>query len=159
MATAAAVRAEAGFLPNSTSIAIMKLVHGYFRRTGKPWAYIDQRWLLDKLEAWYGVKIARSTLNYNLRILRKAGIFETMTRHHRDPHTGEFIPRVTMYKPTPALRRWFAKLANYFKRCGWTPSVPALAAGHMAVVGAATTRHDAWLELNRQKKKRKRRGG
>lgn len=150
--------ASAVFKPNRTSEAIMMLVHGYFTKTKKPWTLMDQRWMLEKLEKWHHHKISRSTLNYNLRILREQGLIETVTRHQRDPHTGEFVCRITLYKMTTKLKRFFSKLASYFARCGWIPSVRQLKAGVLPVVGSATTKEAALREYLQLKKELSRKG-
>lgn len=137
------------FLPSKSGELIMMLLHGYFKRTGKPWAYIDQQWMLNKLLIWHKVKMARSTLNYNLKILRENGMIETTTRHHIDPKTNQFVCRVTLYKITKKLRSFFYKIAEYFKRIGWTPSLKALKAGHMPAVGRIETREEAFYEVKR----------
>lgn len=144
------------FVPNSTSLAIMKLIHGYLTKTHKPWNLIDQKWMLTHLAKWYGVEISRSALIYNLAILRKQGIIESICRHRRDPQTGEFICEKTLYKMTRKLKSFFNKLAAYFQRCDWVPSFAQLQAGMVPVVGAATTPeevHKACLEERRRRKK------
>lgn len=144
---------DATWQPNSTSLEIMKLVHGYFSKTRKPWTLMSQEWMLEHLRLWYGLKISRSTLNYNLAILREQGLIETVTRHKRDKQTGTFICRVTLYKACRKLSKFFSKLAGYFKRCGWVPNIKALAAGYVPVVGAATTKADvckAYVEEKRR---------
>lgn len=135
------------FMPSKSGLKIMELIHGYFKQTGKPWAYIDQAWMLEKLEQWHGVKMARSTLNYNLKLLRDNGFIETTARHYRDPATNKFVCRVSLYKITKKLRQFFYKVATYFKRIGWVPSVKALKAGFIPVVGKVTTRHEAFTEI------------
>lgn len=143
--------------PNKTSMAIMKLVHGYFTRTRKPWTLMSQNWMLGKLNEWYGLKISRSTLNYNLAILRQQGLVDTITRHKRDPRTGHFICQVTLYKATKTLKKFFSALARYFQRCGWVPDIKSLAKGCQPVVGAATTPdkvHAAYLEEKRRRGRR-----
>lgn len=132
----------------------MQLLHGYFRRTGKPWAYIDQQWMLDKLLDWYGIRMARSTLNYNLKRLRENGFIDTTPRHYTDPATGKFVCRVTLYKITKKLRSFFHKVAEYFKRIGWSPSLEALKAGYLPVVGRITTKEAAWVEMCQVKRRR-----
>jgi hypothetical protein len=144
----------APFRPNKTSFAIMQLVHGYFCSTRKPWTLMSQKWILEQLEAWYGLRIARSTLNYNLRLLREEGIIETVTRHKRDPISGEFVCQVTLYKATKALKKYFGGLARYFKRCKWVPDVKALWAGHQPVVGRCDTPDKAYAEAVSQKRAR-----
>jgi hypothetical protein len=139
------------FVPNRTSFAIMKLVHGYFHKTGKSWTLMDQKWMVGKLKEWYGVNICRSTLNYNLAILRSVGIIETVTRHKRDK-SGEFVPQKTLYKMTKQLKRFFAGLANYFKRCNWLPSFKHLKMGFVPTVGAATTREQVFVEYQRMRR-------
>lgn len=149
--------AEMVFHPNKTSMAIMKLVHGYFAKTRKPWTLMSQAWMLEKLNEWHGLKISRSTLNYNLVILRKQGLIETVTRHKRDKQTGTFVCQVTLYRASKALKKFFSRLASYFKRCGWVPDIKALRAGVVPVVGAATdakAAHQARLEEERRRKRR-----
>ena len=148
---------ELAFRPNKTSFAIMQLIHGYFSATGKPWSLIDQQWILEHLEKWHGVRIARSTLNYNLKILREQGVIETITRHKRDKHTGHFVCQVTLYKATRALKRFFGKLASYFKRCRWVPDIKTMEKGHVPAVGRATSKEaafDAVLDLKRERRRR-----
>jgi repressor of nif and glnA expression len=129
------------------------LIHGYFRKTGKHWTLMSQAWILEKLEEWYGYKIARSTLNYNLRILEDQGLIDRRPRHIRCKQTGKFEPRVTLYKATAALKKFFARLAGYFKRCGWVPDAKALRAGYIPVVGKATTKKEVFEEYVRQKRR------
>jgi lipopolysaccharide biosynthesis glycosyltransferase len=146
------------FEPNKTSFAIMKLVNGYFCKTRKPWTLMSQVWILEKLDAWHGIKIARSTLNYNLKILREQGLIETVTRHKRDQVSGEFVCRVTLYKAAKKLRKFFARLATYFKRCSWIPDIKSLRQGAVPVVGAATTQvevFDKYVEEVRRRRKKK----
>jgi hypothetical protein len=143
---------EKVFKPNRTSLAIMMLVHGYFSATRKSWTLMDQRWMLEHLEKWHHLKVSRSTLCYNLRILRGQGLIDTVTRHQRDPHTGEFTCRVTLYKMTGALRRFFSKLARYFKQCKWIPSVKQLKSGVLPVVGTATSKEEALREYQQLRK-------
>lgn len=143
------------FRPNKTSLAIMQLVNGYFCKTGKPWTLMTQKWILKHLAEFYGVKIARSTLNYNLAILRKEGLVETVTRHKRDPKSGEFICQPTLYKAAKKLRRFFSRLAGYFKRCDWVPSFQALKAGYVPAVGKATTKEEVFREYLSQKRRGK----
>src|SRR6266702_6542802 len=144
--------ADAAFVPNKTSLAIMQLVHGYLTKTGKGWTLMDQKWMLEKLAEWYDVRITRRALGYNLAILRKEGIIETEKRHKRDPKTGDFIPRVTLYKMTKKLKKVFARLAGYFKRCGWVPTIRQLAMGFVPVVGSATSREEVFRAYQRKKK-------
>jgi hypothetical protein len=145
------------YKPNATSLAIMQLVHGYFTKTKKSWTLMDQAWILDKLYKWHKIKIARSTLCYNLRILRQKGLLSTVTRHQRDPKTREFVCRVTLYKMTSKLKRFFNKIAAYYSRCGWVPSMRQLKSGVLPVLGAATTRESAlreYLLLKREMKRK-----
>lgn len=152
--------ATSAFVPNKTSLAIMQLVHGYFcHQKHKPWTLMSQAWILEHLEKWYGYRISRSTLNYNLRILREQGLIVTVTRHMRCPKTRQFIPRVTLYKASSKLKKFFSKLASYFKRCKWVPNVKALAAGHLPVVGAATTKEAAHAAVVEEKRRRRRGSG
>jgi hypothetical protein len=132
----------------------MELVHGYFCYTGKPWTLMSQAWILEQLETWHGLKIARSTLNYNLRILREEGLISTVTRHKRDRITGEFICQLTLYKPTKALKKFFAGVARYFKKCRWVPDIKSQWAGHQPVVGRADTPDKAYAEYVSQKRAR-----
>jgi repressor of nif and glnA expression len=113
---------------------------------------MSQAWMLEKLEEWYGYTIHRSTLNYNLRILEEQGLIIRQARHIRCRKTGEFVPQVTLYKISAALKKHFAKLASYFKRCGWVPDIKALRAGYLPVVGKVTTRKDVFEEYVRQKR-------
>ncbi|MHC1696872.1 MAG: winged-helix domain-containing protein [Geobacteraceae bacterium] len=142
------------FRPNRTSEQILMLVHAYFRKTGKHWSLMSQTWILEKLEEWYGYKIARSTLNYNLRILEEQGLIDRRQRHIRCTKTGKFSPRVTLYKATSALKKFFSRLAGYFKRCGWVPDIKALRNGYRPAVGAATTSLEIHEEYVRQKRRR-----
>ena len=146
------------FKPNSTSLEIMKLVHGYFSKTKKSWTLMDQKWILDKLYKWHKIKISRSTLCYNLRILRRHGILDTVTRHQRDPKTGDFVCRITLYKMTGKLKRFFSKLASYYARCGWIPSARQLKAGVLPVLGVATSREAALREYQQLVKDMKKKG-
>ncbi len=149
---------DAVFRPNKTSMAIMQLVHGYFCKTRKPWTLMSQKWILEHLDKWYGIKIARSTLNYNLRILREQGLIDTVTRHKRDKRSGAFICQVTLYKASKRLKKFFSKLASYFKRCGWAPDIKRLEAGHIPAVGIATHKEAAFKEWVQQKRERRRAG-
>lgn len=133
------------YLPSKSGEKVLRLIFGYFKRTGKPWAYLDQQWMLDKIEDWHGVKMARSTLNYNLRKLEDAGYLVRTSRHIKDAN-GKFFPRVTMYKITKKLRTLFYRVAEFFKRIGWTPSLKQLKAGWVPVVGKVTTKEDAHRE-------------
>lgn len=144
------------FVPNRTSLCVMQLVHGYFSKTRKPWTLMSQRWILEKLEQWHGIKIGRSTLNYNLAILRKEGLIDTVTRHKRCPKTNQFVCQVTLYKASRKLKKFFGKLAGYFRRCDWVPDVKELRAGVVPVVGKATSperARAAYLEELRLQKK------
>lgn len=144
------------FVPNRTSLCVMQLVHGYFSKTRKPWTLMSQRWILEKLEQWHGIKIGRSTLNYNLAILRKEGLIDTVTRHKRCPKTNRFVCQVTLYKASRKLKKFFGKLAGYFRRCNWVPDVKELRAGVVPVVGKATSperARAAYLEELRLQKK------
>jgi hypothetical protein len=147
------------FRPNRTSFAIMQLVHGYFCATRKPWTLMSQAWILEQLDKWYELRIARSTLNYNLAILREQGLIDTVTRHKRDPKTGAFLCQVTLYKASSKLKKFFGRLASYFKRCRWVPDIKALAAGHVPAVGIATSKERAFTAYVDQKRERRRRGG
>ena len=151
--------ASATFHPNATSFVIMKLIHGYFSKTKKPWNLIDQKWILDKLEKWHGLKISRSTLNYNLKILRGEKIIETVTRHRRDPKTGAFKCEVTLYKRTSRLKSFFNKLAKYFERCDWVPSVKRLAFGMIPVVGKVQDKAGALKEMLDERRRKQARPG
>ena len=146
--------ATATFHPNATSLAIMKLIHGYFCKTKKPWNLISQEWILARLKEWYDVDISRSALNYNLAILRKNKIIETTTRHKRDEKTGEFVCQVTLYKRTAGLRKCFSALAGYFKRCGWVPNVKRLAFGMIPVVGAVTTPEESLKHMLEERRRK-----
>jgi hypothetical protein len=146
------------YLPTKSGRLILELIHGYFKRTKKPWAYIDQVWIMEKLQQWRGVKVSRSTLNYNLRRLEDEGFLIRTSRHYTDPHTGRFTPRVTMYKITKKLKSFFFQAAEYFKRCGWVPSLKALKAGYLAAVGMATTPAEAVAVCAAERRRRGRSG-
>lgn len=126
-----------GFVPNRTQLAVMQLHHGYFCRTNKKWAIIDQTWMLCKLRDWYGIQIKRRCLAKNLAILREEGMIDSKQRHWNRPASapgdgsplpgnGHFEPRPSMYRITKKLKQFFHKLANYFKRCNWNPEIPGL---------------------------------
>ncbi|KAB0665633.1 hypothetical protein F6V25_07885 [Oryzomonas japonica] len=142
------------FAPNKTSYRLMKLFHGYFRKTGKGWAHISQGWIIGQMEAFEKQKLPASTLNYNLAILEREGFIIRQKRHIRDKSTGHLTFRPSMYKITKKLRTFFAKLATYFKRCGWTPTLPQLGRGITAVVGTVTTREEAFYEYRSQQRAR-----
>jgi len=103
---------------NPTAQAILYLVHGYLTKKHKGWSLISQAWMLDTLADWYKIKISRSTLNYNLALLRTAGLIETQKRHKRGDN-GELICRVTLYKLTKKMRSFFYKVSRYFHNIGW----------------------------------------
>jgi len=149
----------APFQPNKTSMQIMKLVNGYFVKTRKSWTLMSQKWMMERLREFYGVKVPRSTLNYNLRILRKQGLIDTVTRHHRDKATNKFVPSVTLYKATSKLKKFFSSVATYFKRCGWLPDIKTVQAGVVPVVGVATTKAGCIEEHLKRRTQDKRRGG
>lgn len=141
-------------------MAIMMLVHGYFTKTRKAHTLMSQAWMLEHLQRWHGLKISRSTLNYNLAILRRQGMIDTVTRHKRE-RNGEFVCQVTLYKMTKGLRRFFGSLALYFRRCDWVPPLKALAAGIVPAVGAVQSRVDAaaqyWRGLREERDRGRRR--
>lgn len=133
----------------------MELVSGYFTRTRKGHTLMSQAWILEQLAGpWHKLKIARSTLNYNLKILRREGLIETVTRHKRDPKTGHFTCQVTLYKMTKKLRKFLYKTAGWFKRIGWVPDLKALKNGYQPVVGAATTAEDVVKSIRQQRRER-----
>lgn len=135
----------------------MELVSGYFTRTRKGHTLMSQAWILEQLAGpWHKLKIARSTLNYNLKILRQQGLIETVTRHKRDPKTGHFVCQVTLYKMTKKLRKFLYKMAGWFKRIGWVPDWKALKNGYVPVVGAATSPEDAIRSIRQQRRERER---
>lgn len=135
----------------------MELVSGYFTRTRKGHTLMSQAWILEQLSGpWHKLKIARSTLNYNLKILRQQGLIETVTRHKRDPKTGHFLCQVTLYKMTPKLRKFLYKMAGWFKRIGWVPDWKALKNGYVPVVGAATSPEEAIRSIRQQRRERER---
>ena len=103
---------------NPTAQAILYLVHGYLTKKHKGWSLISQAWILETLDAWYKIKISRSTLNYNLALLRTAGLIETQKRHKRGDN-GELVCRVTLYKLTKKMRSFFYKVSRYFHNIGW----------------------------------------
>jgi len=146
---------EPTFIPNRTSLIIMEMIHGYFTRTRKHWSLISQEWLLDRMSEWKGYTISRSALNYNLRILRKQGLIETVTRHKRDPVTGQFLCQVTLYKMAKKLRQFFFRIASYFKRIGWVPELKTLKSGYVPAVGAATTRAEVFAAFVRERRRRR----
>lgn len=110
---------------NGTALEICKIIHGYLTKTGKQWALIDQQWMLRCLDDWYGHKIERSVLCYNLKHLVAAGYLNRVTRHRRNPETGKFEPRVTLYKMTMKLRAVFLRFATYFRGIGWRNHITA----------------------------------
>lgn len=141
------------FAPNKSCFRIMKQLHGYFRATGKAWAHISQAWLMQSVDKYEHQPIPRSTLNYNLRILEAEGFIVRQKRHMRDKKSGQLIFRVSMYKITKRLRQFFAKLAKYYKNCGWTPTVKQMEHGHVAAVGTATTREAAFMAFLSQRRR------
>ena len=138
------------FAPNKTTLRIMKQLHGYFSATKKGWAHISQAWLMEMLEKYENQKVPSSTLNYNLRILEDQGFIQRQKRHKRDNVTGQIIFRPSMYKITSKLRKFFSKLATYFKRAKWTPTMKQMEYGHVPVVGVATSREEILHEYRRQ---------
>ena len=142
------------FAPNKTCLRIMKQLHGYFSATKKGWAHISQAWLMEQLEKYEKQTVPSSTLNYNLRILEDHGFIQRQKRHIRDNATGQIIFRPSMYKITSKLRKFFSKLAGYFKRCGWTPTLRQLGNGFTAAVGLVTNRKEAFDEYRRQTRAR-----
>lgn len=139
------------FAPNRTCLRIMKQIHGYFCKTKKSWAHISQAWLMEQLEKFEHQTVPSSTLNYNLRILEDEGFIQRQKRHIRDNTTGQIVFRPSMYKITKKLRQFFSKLANHFKRCGWTPTLKQMEHGHVPVVGEFTTRETIFHEYRRQR--------
>lgn len=110
---------------NGRPFTIAQMIHGYLRATKQEGSLIDQDWMLDRLENWYGVKIARSVLCYNLRLLVDGGYLTRLTRHRRHPKTGQFEPRVTYYRMTLKLKALFARIAAYFRSIGWQDIITA----------------------------------
>ena len=147
------------FVPNSTGLGIMKLVHGYFSFTKKTHNLISQDWLLEKLKEWHSIDISRSALNYNLAILRKEGMIETVCRHKRNPQDGSFVMQVTLYKMTAALKKFFSRLAAYFRRCKWVPSLRELKTRVGQAVGSVTNPEECDREYRAEMAKRKKRIG
>lgn len=142
------------FVPNRTQLAIMQLIHGYFCKTRREWAIIDQRWMLRKLKEWHGLEVSRSCLAKNLRFLREKGLFESQRRHWNrpvskvgqgspQPGNGKFEPRPSLYKFTKALKAFFHSVAAYFKRCEWVPVLPGFAPPVGKHAAAAQARHRA----------------
>jgi len=129
----------------------MKQIHGYFSATKKGWAHISQAWLMEQLEKYEHQTVPSSTLNYNLRILEDQGFIQRQKRHIRDKATGHIIFRPSMYRITSKLRSFFGKLAAYFKRAKWTPTIKQLGNGFTAVVGDCTTREATFHEYRQQK--------
>lgn len=146
------------FAPNKTCLRIMKQLHGYFSATKKSWAHISQAWLREQLERFEKQTVPSSTLNYNLRILEEHGFIVRQKRHIRDNVTGQIVFRPSMYKITSKLRRFFSRMAMWFKRAKWTPSLPAMGHGHVPVVGACTTREEVVHEYREQWQERRKRG-
>ena len=103
---------------NPTAHAILSLIHGYLTKKKRTWSLISQSWMLEKLEEWYGIRISRACLSYNLALLRQYGLLESIKRHQRGP-TGALECRVTLYKLTKAMRKYFYKAASYFYNIGW----------------------------------------
>lgn len=110
---------------NGTANLICTLIGGYFIKTGKSYNLIDQEWMLGRLAEWYGHKIARSTLCYNLRALVADGYLKRVTRHRRNPKTGQFEPRVTLYVMTLQLRAFFLRIAARMRSIGWLNHITA----------------------------------
>jgi hypothetical protein len=106
---------------NGTQLSILRLLHAYFQFKKVKWAYIDQKWMMEKMEKWYGYKVPRDTLSKNLAKLRRLGYIDSEKRHIRGSN-GEFVPRVSLHRFTYKLKELFSKFANYFKRCGWNAS-------------------------------------
>ena len=104
---------------NATMMETAKLIHGYFTKTKKGYALIDQRWMLDKLQKWHGLTRSRRALCYNLRLLENGGYIRRTQRHRTNPTTGAFEPRVTLLEMTWKLRAVFSRLASYFRGIGW----------------------------------------
>jgi len=110
---------------NGTAAQICQLIGGYFIKTKKEWHLIDQRWMLARLAEWYGHKMQRSVLCYNLKQLEAAGYINRVTRHRRNPETGAFEPRVTLYKMTFKLRAFILRIASYMRGIGWKNHITA----------------------------------
>lgn len=110
---------------NGTAAEICKLIGGYFIKTRKEHSLIDQRWMLRCLADWYGHRIERSVLCYNLKQLVAAGYLNRVTRHRRNPETGAFEPRVTLYKMTLKLKAFVLRLAAYMRGIGWKNHITA----------------------------------
>ncbi len=104
---------------NSVEQDICFLIGGYLIKTKKSHQLIDQRFMLDKLESWFMNKISRSTLCYNLKNLVEAGYLKRIPRHRRNPETGKFEPRVTLYIMTMKLKAVFLRLAARMRNIGW----------------------------------------
>ena len=126
---------------NATQLSILRLLHAYFMFKKMKWAYIDQKWMMDKMLKWYGYKVPRDTLSKNLAKLRRLGYIDSEQRHIRGSN-GEFVPRVSLHRFTSRLKELFSKFANYFKRCGWNPSRKAFDAGVTSpVAGTPVKKH------------------
>lgn len=104
---------------NGNAFEIARLIHGYLTKKKIGYSLISQKFLLDKLGAWYGIHIHRSVLCYNLRVLVEKGYIKRVPRHRRNPITGQFEPRVTLFAMTIKLRALFSRLAFYFRGIGW----------------------------------------
>jgi DNA-binding PadR family transcriptional regulator len=138
------------FAPNKTALRIMKQLHGYFSATKKSWAHISQAWLMEQIEKYEKQPIGSSTLNYNLRILEDEGFIVRQKRHIRDNVTGQIVFRPSMYRITKKMRQFFSKIATYFKRAKWTPTIKQMEHGHVPVVGECTTREAVFKEFRQQ---------
>lgn len=123
------------FVPNRTQLAIMQLLHGYFYKTNKTWAIIDQAWMLEKLKLWHGIEVTRDCLSKNLKKLRDEGLVKSQRRHWFRPKRGKgsptqgngcFEPRPSLHYLTSKLKQFFHKAANYFKKCNWEPEIPGM---------------------------------
>lgn len=96
---------------NGTAYSIARLMHGYFSRKKMHYAIIDQAWMMNSLKEWYGVKISRSVLSYNLKLLRKKGLIRSVKRHKRGVN-GSFVPRPSLYFLCDPLVRFFEGVAR-----------------------------------------------
>lgn len=142
--------------PTRTERAILELLHGYFCRTNKQWALVDQKWMLNKLDLWQGVVVSRATLCRALAKLRLHGLIESKRRHWRrrtpGKGMGKFQPRRSMYTFCKGMQQFFHKAAGYFSRVKWVPALPGIPfrVGAAAAAGIEKQRENIKAKINHE---------